>query len=92
MDHTGTLAYVYPAEVKLLPEPSTGQPSQLFRGPNLHGAVPSILDQLPTASRGELPPEVLGFLGVEADWEAFELLTEIAFRVLQIGTVKPLGF
>ncbi len=92
LDHTGTLAYVYPAEVRPSPEPTPGQPPQPFRGPNLHGAVPWILDQLPTASRGELPPEVLGFLGVEADWEAFELLTEIAFRILQIGTVKPLGF
>lgn len=92
LDHSGTLAYVYPTEVMPSVEPSSGQPPQPFRGPNLHSAVPWILDQLPPASRGELPPEVLGFLGVEADWEAFELLTEIAFRVLQIGTVKPLGY
>lgn len=93
LDHRGTLAYVWPESVE---QSSAGvapaSPATPFHAPNLHSAVPWILDQLLPASRGELPADARGYLGVEADWEAFELLTEIAFRVLQVGDVRPLGF
>ena len=60
--------------------------------PPVHPFVPWVLNELVPASLGNLRPEIVGLVGATQVWQAFEDLATAAFRILDFGEVKPLGW